>query len=147
MATKRLILLAVAAFMIVLSFSSAGDSTHWAIGLEVPCAISVRRTLNDGVAVEMTLPHTGPFRVVLRDAFSSLAIGDTHVRFTLGAGAAVAFLYKLPAWGSCGLMGVEIALGSLPAYLLAEVVVLLPWAPSVGGIGIVADVGFRWCFP
>ncbi len=136
-----------AVLFLATSASCAGTQAEWGLSFTIPSAVSLQRAVNDTVAVEATFPHSGPFRVVLREELSTLTIGNTHVRFLVGTGAAVAVLYKSVAWGSCGLMGVEIAWSSLPASVLADLVVLLPWIPSIGGITVVAQAGFRWVFP
>ena len=146
MATNRSILVFITVLMLGLGFSCAADSSRWAIGVGIPCAVSIRRVVDNGVAGEMTLSHARPFRLVLRDAFSTLTIGNTHVRFIAGAGAAVAFLCKSLAWGSCGLIAIELMLHHLPVRLLIDVVALLPWSPIAEEIEVTAELLFYWGF-
>ncbi|MBN1859668.1 hypothetical protein JW848_10780 [Candidatus Bipolaricaulota bacterium] len=130
---------------IVASTASAG--MPWGVGLKCPSAISLHTAVFSGVTVEMTLPHTGPARVVLRESLSTYEFRRTRIGLVVGAGAAAAFLPKTAAWGSCALFGIEMAMGDLCTCLLADVTILLPWSPNVGGVGTVVEVGFRWQFP
>lgn len=133
--------------LLVIAVVSTSAGTRWGLGFKYPSAISLCVAVSDGVEAEMTAPQAGPARVSLREALSTLEFGRLRIRLVLGAGGAAAFLPKTVAWGSCALFGIEMAMGGLCACLLADITILLPWSPSVGGVGTLVEVGFRCQFP
>lgn len=133
-----------AVVMTVASSCPATGRSKWGVGFELPAAISLHLAVCADVEVATTLPYSGPARFTLRERLRTIELGNVQTHLVLGAGAAAAQISTCLAWGTCTLVGVEVASHRFPVCLHANIVILLPWSPNVGGVTLLAEVGYRW---